>query len=253
MKINTQNIIKKISKKGNSSTLIISYPTTEKQLEFIEMFARGILKLHDTKSYKTHPDILGIWTENINGKTIKIKQIHDFIRKIQLKPYFSKFKIGVITSAEKMTKEAQNALLKTLEEPPKNTFLILTTISVNKLLPTIISRCQVLEFKVDKKGQTDSNIAQTILKADIIERFRIVEQIVQQKDKLKMSEDINDLIEKLLLYFRKQLLKIGKNNQDIIKIIDLIETTRTAIDKNVNKRLAIENLMINLPLKSNNY
>lgn len=253
MEINIQDIIKNISKKGNSATLLISHKTVEKQLEFIEEFARGILELHETKSYKTHPDLLGIWPENINGKTIKIKQIHDFIRKIQLKPYSSKFKVGVIISAEKMTKEAQNALLKTLEEPPTNTFLILTTTSVNKLLPTIISRCQVLEFKDDEKGQIDLDIAKTILKANIVERFQMVERIVQQKDKLKMSEDINDLTEKLLLYFRKQLLKMHKNNLNIVRIIDLIEATQTAINKNVNTRLALESLMINLPLKGKDY
>ena len=80
------------------------------------------------------------------AKTIGIDLIHEFVRKTYLKPYLTAFKVGIIVSAEKMTLESQNALLKTLEEPPSNTFLILTTSRARKLIPTIISRCQVLEF-----------------------------------------------------------------------------------------------------------
>jgi len=252
MKVNLQNIIKKISQEGNSASLLLCHKNIEEQLQVAEELSRKILKLKRGKSYKTCPDVFGIWPENIKGKTIKIEQIHEFIKKTQLKPYSRKFKIGVIISADKMTTEAQNALLKTLEEPPKNTFLILTSVSPTRLLPTIISRCQVIELAQKDRPLINKDKVRKIMSVNLIKRFEMMEEIVKQKNKTKVNEDVNDLIEILLTYFRKQLLKSHKDSKDIqniFDIIELIETTRLAIDSNVNLRLALENLMINLPLR----
>jgi DNA polymerase III delta prime subunit len=153
MKINIKNIIEKITKKDNSTSILIVHRDFEKQEKFVEEFTRAILDIPKTKPYKTHSDLFGIWPENIERKNIKIEQIHEFIRKTQLKPFLSKFKVGVIFSAEKMTEESQNALLKTLEEPPQNTFLILTSTNKDKLIPTVLSRCQILEF-FSKSGRS---------------------------------------------------------------------------------------------------
>lgn len=78
---------------------------------------------------------------------IKIEEIRDLQHNLYLNSYNSPYKIAVIINADKMTNEAQNAFLKTLEEPPGKTILILTTADKNKLLPTIISRCQTVVFR----------------------------------------------------------------------------------------------------------
>lgn len=256
MKINIQNIIKKISQKDNSASLLILHKSVDSQLEVVEKFAKGILNLEAEKAYKACPDVFGIWYENIEGKSIKIEQIHEFIRTTQLKPYSHKFKVGVIISAEKATREAQNALLKTLEEPPKNTFLILTASSQTKLLPTIVSRCQIIELAGKEKSRIDKRTIKTILNANIVKRYEMIEEMVKQKNKAQVAEEVNNLIETLLGYFRGRLLKSHKDPQkskNLFEIIKLIESTRLAIDKNVNLRLALENLMINLPLKGEDY
>lgn len=256
MKIDIKNITKKISQEGNSASILICHKLVDKQLEVIEEIARDILRLGRKKSYKTCPDVFGIWPENIQGKTIKIEQIHSFIKTTQLTPYSHKFKIGIIISVEKATKEAQNALLKTLEEPPKNTFLILSTTSSTKLLPTIVSRCQVIELEDDYKEKFDKKTVESILAANIIKRFEAVESIVKQKNKSQSREEINNLVETLLMYFRKRLLASHKKTpklQNIFKILKLIETTKLALERNVNQRLALENLMINLPLKGKDF
>lgn len=92
------------------------------------------------------PDIIRLSHEKPN--TISVDDIRSQINNdIAIKPYSSPYKIYIINEAEKMTQQAQNALLKTLEEPPGYAVLLLLTANVNALLPTILSRCVVLNMK----------------------------------------------------------------------------------------------------------
>lgn len=90
-----------------------------------------------------HPDFIQITPD---GNFIKISQIRDLCSTLLLKPYEADKRIVIINEAEAMNKEAANALLKVLEEPPANTFFILTSSSPSDLLPTILSRCQNIRF-----------------------------------------------------------------------------------------------------------
>lgn len=65
---------------------------------------------------------------------------------LSLKPFVASFRVAVLANAERMTEAAQNCLLKTLEEPPPNTVLVLTTAYPDHLLPTCLSRCQLLQL-----------------------------------------------------------------------------------------------------------
>ena len=95
---------------------------------------------------KNQPDIIYVNHEKIN--TISVDDIRTQVgATIQVKPYASKYKVYIISEAEKMNDNAQNALLKTLEEPPEYAVIILLTDNVNSLLPTILSRCVVLNMK----------------------------------------------------------------------------------------------------------
>ena len=93
-----------------------------------------------------HPDIIRVIHEKPN--TISVDDIRLQVNNdVAIKPYSSSRKIYIINEAEKMTVQAQNALLKTLEEPPEYTVILLLTANVNSLLPTILSRCVVLNMK----------------------------------------------------------------------------------------------------------
>ena len=81
------------------------------------------------------------------GLSIKIKQIRQIVTDTAKKPFESGYKVVIIDNAEKMTHDAQDAFLKTLEEPPTNTVFLLLAENSNLLLPTIASRCQVYQFK----------------------------------------------------------------------------------------------------------
>lgn len=92
-----------------------------------------------------HPDIIRVTHEkaSIGVDDVRIQINND----IQVKPYSSPYKIYIIDEAEKLTEAAQNALLKTIEEPPVYAVLILLTNNLNALLPTILSRCITLKLK----------------------------------------------------------------------------------------------------------
>lgn len=91
-----------------------------------------------------HSDYYEINKEN--SETIKIDEIRSLQEKIYEKPITSSKKVYVINNAENMTKEAQNCLLKTLEEPPEFACIILVTNNENALLTTIKSRCAKILF-----------------------------------------------------------------------------------------------------------
>lgn len=91
-----------------------------------------------------HPDFYEIKPEN---KTIKIEQIRNIQQEISQKPVTSNRKVYVIIDSDAMTKEAQNCLLKTLEEPPEYATIILITSNEAKLLNTIKSRCMKVSFE----------------------------------------------------------------------------------------------------------
>lgn len=93
-----------------------------------------------------HPDIIRVSHEKPN--TISVDDIRAQVNNdVAIKPYSAPYKIYIINEAEKMTPQAQNAILKTLEEPPEYAVILLLTTNVNSLLPTILSRCVVLNMK----------------------------------------------------------------------------------------------------------
>jgi DNA polymerase-3 subunit delta' len=92
------------------------------------------------------PDIIYVSHEKPN--TISVDDIRTQVNNdVAIKPYSSPHKVYIINEAEKMTPQAQNAILKTLEEPPEYAVIMLLTTNVNALLPTILSRCVVLNMK----------------------------------------------------------------------------------------------------------
>ena len=93
-----------------------------------------------------HPDI--IYVEHDKPNVISVDNIRTQINgDIAIKPYSGPHKIYIMDEAEKMNTQAQNALLKTLEEPPEYAVILLLTTNVESMLPTILSRCVVLDTK----------------------------------------------------------------------------------------------------------
>ena len=114
-------------------------------------------------SRATHPDL--VVTEP-DGAFIKLPQIHALQKNISYPPLEAGNRAVLILHAHRMNREAANALLKTLEEPPERTYLILTASSLNALLPTIISRCQVISCS----GLEKDDIVEMLVKEPGIRR-----------------------------------------------------------------------------------
>lgn len=92
------------------------------------------------------PDIIRIAHEKPNS--VGVEDIREQINSdVAIKPYSSPYKIYIMNEGEKMTPQAQNALLKTLEEPPAYAVILILTTNIESLLPTILSRCVVLNMK----------------------------------------------------------------------------------------------------------
>lgn len=96
----------------------------------------------------SHPDIIEIDAASNNG----VDEVRNLIDKVKYAPMQGKYKVYIIDEVHMMTTGAFNALLKTIEEPPAHVVFILATTEPNKVIPTIISRCQRFDFnKVSQK------------------------------------------------------------------------------------------------------
>ncbi len=111
-----------------------------------------------------HPDVRVVEPD---GATFKIGQVRELTREAALAPHSAERRIYILSKAERMSREAANALLKTLEEPPAPVILILTASDANLLPPTIVSRCQGLKLRpvpkdvlkqalMEREGATDA-------------------------------------------------------------------------------------------------
>jgi len=98
----------------------------------------------------THPDIITI---SAIGTSIRIQEIRDAITAIKVRPLEGSNRVVIIDEAERMSEPAANAVLKTLEEPPRGNFFLLITARPYKLPTTIVSRCQPLMFSPLSKAQ----------------------------------------------------------------------------------------------------
>lgn len=93
-----------------------------------------------------HPD-LAIVTSEREGERLKIDQVRELQHSLSLAPYESRYRVALILRFEEAQSSSANAMLKTLEEPPEHVVVILTANSAEDLLPTIVSRCEVLRLR----------------------------------------------------------------------------------------------------------
>lgn len=176
---------------------------------------------------KNHPDVLYF---NSSAK-LGIEQARIIKKHFSLKPYSAKGRVVVLEDASSLTVEAQNALLKTLEEPPADAILLLGASSVAKFLPTVLSRCQIIRVqgKAERVKDHEKEI-EKLEKATIEERFEFVEKLKDKEAFLKSLVDY--FYQKRDMSFLKELLKAEQLAQ-----------------RNVNIRAILEYLMLVMPRK----
>lgn len=252
---------------------------------FANDFAKMILCQNETKACnscsscikfdsKNHPDFMQIDSED--GKSIKINQIRLLQEKISEKPIISNEKVYIINNSDLMTVEAQNCLLKTLEEPPEYAVIILVLSNENKLLSTIKSRCTKVAFQkltnnelmkyansnnlelnssllsvcdgsISKLLNLQTNIESYNLLDDIIASFSN-DNIIDIWNKSEILYKSKDNIIQLLEYFNNVFLEKLKNTKDTkyISAIKTVEDTKNKLSNNSNYDMCIDNLLLQI-------
>lgn len=284
-----QLLTKTIQNKTNThSYLFIGQEGIGKQL-FAKEFAKAILCLEEKEKpcnkckacieFETsnNPDYNEIKTEE---NSIKIEQIRLMQSKIAEKPIISNKKVYIINDSEKMTKEAQNCLLKTLEEPPEYITIILITSNESQILNTVKSRCTKINFSPIENGilkkyleQTHNfqNITENMLKVysgsikkalEINENQEIYNELDKyfyNIEKLKIIDVLNKIeclyknkenIKEMLEYINVILLEKAKTNTQYIEYIQQVEQTKQKIKLNANYDMTIDNLLLNIFTKN---
>jgi DNA polymerase-3 subunit delta' len=253
-----------------------------------------------------HPDLAVVEAENVGG-TLKVDQVRELQRGLSLAPYMARYRVALLLRFEEAHASASNALLKTLEEPPPKVIMIVIASSPEELLPTIVSRCEILRLRplpveqVAAGLQERWNIAadqadllahisggrpgyaiqlyhnqeqvlqrqtwlddhQELLSANRVRRFEYAETLA--KDKIQLRESLQVWIG----LWRDVLLRAAGANLAVMnpdrtgeidqmaadfgldtarRTISAIEKTLEMVDGNVNARLAMEVLMLDLPI-----
>ena len=186
----------------------------------------------------TSPDIHTIETNNINS--IGIEDVKRLQKEMIYTPYSENVQIALIFDADKLTVEAQNSFLKTLEESSNRTAYILTVSNEEKLLPTIISRSLKIYTKEVEKKVHEEKSPETLTK-NLIEAFKDIEKIAKDRDSTDKFLNEVELYYQALL---KQNLKDKEQLKQIYDNIQCVEKTRRRINANGNKRLLLENLFL---------
>ena len=282
-----QNLIKILENKTIAHSYMFIGTKGIGKKEFAKEFARGILC--ENKEQKpcgqcksciefintNNPDYYEIGLQE-DENSIKIEAIRNMQKRVQELPIVSSRKIYIIDDSELMTDQAQNCLLKTLEEPPEFVTIILIVSNENLILNTIKSRCLKLYFnnltEEEIKRYINSKIidvefSENMLKAsngsigkainisenkDIyleldkiftnIENYTITDVISKLDILYKSKDEIYDILE----YLNTIFIKKAKENVKYVDYIKYVEETKRNINANCNYDMSIDNLIFKI-------
>jgi len=254
----------------------------------------------------THPDLHLVEGAG-KGGSILIDQVREMRREAALAPVYGPYRIYVVPDMEQATTEAANALLKTLEEPPPQVMLLLTTAHQASLLPTIVSRCQVLALRPLSLEEVEEGLrdrwnldpegasllarlsggrlgwaVQASQDAKILERrqewLEALHQATQGSRVLRLTqaermaslpeEQLREVLRLWADFWRDLLVWKGGNPEGVHNVdqksrlaeaasrvsledargaLRSVLTTRRYLDQNVNRRLALEVMLLSMP------
>lgn len=204
---------------------------------------------------------------------IKVDMIRELSREIFMLPTISKRKVFIIDDADSMNEQAQNALLKVLEEPPEYATIILIVSNKEKLLNTIKSRIvefkfngltkeeieaivgkkvsdeayefsngsieKVLDFSDDESYEIAKEISNLLLDKDF---FKINKKFEEVKADKKLKSNLTDVLEKVMYIYHSRL---KKGDLSVVKFIDIVAQALQNLKKNANVDITLDMLEIN--------
>ena len=178
-----------------------------------------------------------IWVQHEKANLITVSEIREQVcNTMDIKPFASPYKIYIVPEAEKMNEQAQNALLKTIEEPPEYGVVILLTSNITALLPTIQSRCLIMEFRplsnsiVEEFLRTQGQVPDYLAKASAAfaqgnlgkaMRYAKSEDFIETKDMiLNLLRHVQDMTVSDML---ENIKELGTRKDEVRDYIDLME------------------------------
>ncbi len=236
------------------NSFVIVSKSSQKSDEWIANFC----KTHDIDSIDTtilNRDSTLKKTDKKPSLSIGIEDVKDLQRKLFYKPIKSKQKLCIIQDAQFLTLEAQNSMLKILEEPPSHTLILLTTNTKESLLPTILSRCQTIDIHSENKLTEDEKkeINEQIKK---LQTLTIAESLSFAENLSKTKDESTAWMENMIIVLREKLLNLIKEGREgdrawYIKAISEIQKSYITIKTtNINLRMTLENLLLSIRLSN---
>ena len=192
---------------------------------------------------RTYPDVRWLG-EDLTARSIKIEAVREVIQWAFMKPFEGSWKVCIVPRAERLTEEAANAFLKTLEEPPKNTVFCLLVENKNNLLETIQSRSFEIRLMpmVPPSAPSGAASLEALPVREIFASFPTM-----PRDEVKQKLDHFMLVCREKIY---HLVSGAGTDADIvnrwIEAMDLLYDSKAALDMNVNQKLMATRLAIRL-------
>lgn len=234
-----------------------------------------------------HPDTIVLKEK---GESIKIEQIRDIIQRLQMTKQ-AEYKILLIKGAERLTPEAANCLLKTLEEPPPDTLIIMTTSNIREILPTIISRVRLIKFtaysqkfleeklaglypdkdpdiikqvaslSLGKSGKAIKFLENSELLSSYLNMYNVLCEFLEDKPVYKKFQVVEEMLSSdkdpyefldVFTHLVRSRLHQGlavdtiteEKKKHLLNLLAEIQETRNLLKRNINARLALENLAL---------
>lgn len=174
-----------------------------------------------------------------DASTIGIDEIRTLQHQLSLKPVDSPYSLGVILDAEKLTTEAQHALLKTLEEPPIHALIYLLTQNPQALLPTIFSRCQIIDLGKSERYSKEELI-KTLDTVITCRNFSIGKRLQFIDATFANRDDATEFLDRALYALHDQLISNGV----LATLIRRILIAREQLSANVNYKLVLDSIFL---------
>lgn len=233
------------------------------------------------KAYaNSHPDILTY----PKSKTFIVDDANDLIKHILEKPMLNEKKVIIINNIDEATIQAQNKILKTLEEPPASTVFLLTAKNENKILPTVISRTrkillssipfdlikkyliktdkfqsnELLDEAINYGGGWVGKTLEALNNEDFMSEKKLADEIVKSFSSsksisvfsfkvLEFKRNLKEFLELLSVEFFKEInVDNQQKTEGIIKIIKEINLANQNLERNVNQNLIVDNLLMKI-------
>ncbi len=196
-------------------------------------------KLLGAENLAAHPD----FSEFSAEAEASAESVREFTIRMGMKPFVAKLKFALMTNIENLTSQGANALLKTLEEPPENTVMVLTA-NVRKVLPTIFSRCQVFNF--NRRGShADSNADYPLkdLKISDYAGKSLAEKLLAINTFADLEEtDLRQCIEDFIFQTAGLLWTLPHKYMQLAAGLKAYED----LDTNKNRKLILQGLMMKI-------